>query len=307
MRIAIIGRSETMYDTAVLLRRLGHDVGAIVTAREAPEYTRTSADFEALAHQWGVPFLHSARIEEATPLFEQQGPFDIGISYNYSGIIPAATIGLFRLGILNAHGGDLPRYRGNACQAWAILNGEDRIGLCVHSMIGGELDSGDILAREYFPLTHNTKVTAVHHWMVERVPHLFSQAIDALAGEPAFVLERQSKEPVDALRCYPRRPEDGRMDWKADALSVLRLVNACNKPYPGAFCDLDGDRVVVWDAELGPFENYLAVPGQVAAWAADEAVDVCTGAGLLRVKLIEKDGVTAPPRRFIRSLRSRFQ
>ena len=38
------------------------------------------------------------------------------------------------------------RYRGNACQAWAILNGE-KISLCIHKMIGGELDSGDIITR----------------------------------------------------------------------------------------------------------------------------------------------------------------
>ena len=30
------------------------------------------------------------------------------------------------VGILNAHGGDLSKYRGNACQAWAILNGEKK-------------------------------------------------------------------------------------------------------------------------------------------------------------------------------------
>ena len=36
------------------------------------------------------------------------------------------VISIFTLGILNAHGGDLPRYRGNACQAWAIINGEEK-------------------------------------------------------------------------------------------------------------------------------------------------------------------------------------
>ena len=37
---------------------------------------------------------------------------DIVISVNYSGIIPQEVIDLFDNGILNAHGGDLPRYRG---------------------------------------------------------------------------------------------------------------------------------------------------------------------------------------------------
>ena len=77
------------------------------------------------------------------------------------------------MGILNAHGGDLPRYRGNACQAWAILNGEEKIGLCIHKMIGGELDSGNIIAKEFLKIDINTKVTQVWGWMSTSIPKLF--------------------------------------------------------------------------------------------------------------------------------------
>ena len=58
----------------------------------------------------------------------------------------------------NAHGGDLPRYRGNACQAWAIINGENKIGLCIHKMIGGELDISDIIARDFLKIDLGTKL-----------------------------------------------------------------------------------------------------------------------------------------------------
>ncbi|GAB1465742.1 hypothetical protein MASR2M54_12420 [Aliarcobacter cryaerophilus] len=51
---------------------------------------------------------------------------EIAVSLNYSSIISQNVIDLFPLGVLNAHGGDLPRYRGNACQAWAIINGEEK-------------------------------------------------------------------------------------------------------------------------------------------------------------------------------------
>ena len=68
---------------------------------------------------------------------------------NYVDVISKEVISSFRLGILNAHGGDLPRYRGNACQAWAIFrNGENKMGLCIHKMVG-KIDSGDILERGY--------------------------------------------------------------------------------------------------------------------------------------------------------------
>ena len=151
---------------------------------------------------------------------------------------------------MNAHGGDLPRYRGNACQAWAILNGEERIGLCIHKMIGGELDSGDIIARDYLPIDHRTKVTEAWKWLEIRVPELMLQAVDRLSKNSGFILERQSRDLKDALRCYPRRPEDGRIDWSKSAMDVLRLINACNKPYAGAFCYSEGEKIIIWDAQL---------------------------------------------------------
>ncbi len=305
MRVAIIGRSEMLLDTARHLRQLAHEIAVVVTAREAPEYATTTEDFRAFAAECAAPFLQSARMDEVASMLAAQGPLDVGVSVNYTAVISQRVIDMARLGILNAHGGDLPRYRGNACQAWAILNGEERIGLCVHRMDGGTLDSGDIVEREYFPLAIDTKITAVHAWMRDRVPPLFASALRHLEADPSYALEHQSRDPVDAVRCYPRRPEDGRIDWRRSAREILRLINASNRPYGGAYCEFCGRRVVVWDAELAPPERFLAVPGQVTC-IGDGFVEVATGDGKLRVMLVESvDGLMTPDR-LVRSIRERF-
>jgi len=306
MRIAIIGRTEILYETTLRLREQGHEIALIITAKEAPEYTKTSADFCALAETWGIHFLHAPRIEEeAFEATRGMSQMDIGISMNYTGVIPQALIDIFPLGILNAHGGDLPRYRGNACQAWAIINGEERVGLCIHRMIGDALDSGEIIARDYFPLSVNTKVTAVYQWMSERIPDLFSDSVQRLEKDPHYVLAHQSKDPKDALRCYPRKPEDGCIDWSKSAVEILRLINASNKPYGGAFCNFEGQKLIIWDAELAPEENFLSIPGQITL--IDESfVEVATGAGKLRLKEVEASGGERMPNRIVRSIRQRF-
>ena len=257
------------------------------------------------AAELGIPFIHTPRISETIDTIRGMAQIDIAVSLNYSGVIPNSVIELFPLGILNAHAGDLPRYRGNACLAWAIINGEDRVGLCIHRMIGGELDSGDIIARDYFPLTLATKVTMAYEWMSGRVPYLFSDALQCLEKDPSFVLERQSKDPKDALRGYPRSPEDGRIDWSRSAIEVLRLINACNKPYAGAFCNFEGQKLVIWDADLAPEENFLAIPGQITM-IGDGFVEVATGSGKLRVKEIETVEGKKNPSQVVRSIRQRF-
>jgi UDP-4-amino-4-deoxy-L-arabinose formyltransferase/UDP-glucuronic acid dehydrogenase (UDP-4-keto-hexauronic acid decarboxylating) len=265
MKVAIIGRTEILYDTAVQLRAAGHEIVCILTAKEAPEYLRGAEDFRALAESWGVPFASSARIREQHD-FLARARADVAVSINYLGVIPQEITALYPLGILNAHGGDLPRYRGNACQAWAIINGEDRIGLCIHRMIGDELDSGDILARAYLPIDINSTIGQAMDWIGRATPGLFIEALAQLQRDPGFVMERQPQDPALALRCYPRRPEDGRIDWCRPAIDVLRLINASGKPYAGAFCDFEGQKLTIWRAALvEDGEVFCAVPGQITA------------------------------------------
>lgn len=114
---------------------------------------------------------------------------------------------LFPLGILSAHAGDLPRCRGNACQAWATLNGKSRVGLCIHRMIGRELDSLDVLSRSYMPRDLTSKVSAVMNWLWVTALELMQDEISRLAAFFKYIPEPQSQDAAHALRCYPRSPE----------------------------------------------------------------------------------------------------
>lgn len=305
MRIAIIGRSEILYQTANILHEEGHHISCILTAKEAPEYSKTSKDFEFLAKKWNVLYSCSAKIDDQKEFLKKSNS-DVGVSVNYSGVIPSNIINLFPLGILNAHGGDLPRYRGNACQAWAILNGEDKMGLCVHRMIGGELDNGDIIARDYLAIDVNTKIKNCWEWMVCRTPTLYLEAINELIKNPNYILERQSKNPDAALRCYPRLPEDGRINWSNSALQILRLINASNKPYAGAYGSYEDKKFIIWEAELSQDgENFCAIPGQITK-VDSRYVEVACGCDKLRIFLVECEGRVAEPSHWIKSIRKRL-
>ena len=305
MKIAIIGRTEILYDTALFLKESGHEIVYILTSEEAVEYKRTANDFKMLAESLSVPFARGSDITKFSDELSESYP-DIGISMNYTGILPQSIIDIFPFGVLNSHGGDLPRYRGNACQAWAIINGEERIGLCIHKMIGGELDSGDIITRDYMPINHSTKVTKVWEWMSCRIPLLMLEAVEKLEADPSYLLELQSKSPQDFLRCYPRKPEDGRITWSESASNVLRLVNASCKPYAGAFCGFEDRVMIIWDAELVlDDEIFCAVPGQVTN-IGEGFIEGACGKGKLRLLEIEIDCVKKSPDTIIKSIRKRL-
>lgn len=309
MKIAIIGRSELMFDTMLLCRKNNWEIALVVTAKEAPEYKKTAKDFEALAIEIGAEYLYTPKLksQELKELKSIKSGIDICLSVNYSGVIPDDVIALFRLGILNAHGGDLPKYRGNACQAWAIINGEKKIGLCIHKMIGGELDSGDIILREYYNVDLDTRIGEIMEWMTISIPKMFLEATEKLFHWPDYVLEKQSRNPEDALRCYPRNPTDGKVNWRMSNEEIVRLVNASSEPFAGAFGILDDKIFTIWRAEVyNDTENYLAVPGQVAAIKDDGCIIVITGKGKIKVSLITYDGITCKPAEVIKSIRKRL-
>jgi len=174
-------------------------------------------------------------------------------------------------------------------------------------MIGDELDSGDIIEQRYFLLWRSTKIGEVLDWMSKQIPEMFLTAAEKIEASTSFVLETQSKDSKDSLRCYPRKPEDGKIDWNETAESILRLINASGPPYSGAFTFLDSRKIVILDAELvNSEETYCAIPGQVTK-ICDKSIEVACGSDKLRVLTIECNGVITKPNLAITSIRKRLK
>ncbi len=306
MKVAVIGRTEILYELINKLLSLGHEVTCIVTAKEAPEYTKSKYDFEDLAIKHNIPYTASVPITKNYSFIEKSKS-DIAVSINYPGIIPQSIIQLFELGILNAHGGDIPRYRGNACQAWAILNGEKKVGLCIHKMIGDKLDSGDIISRDYYPININTKITEIYKWLNQNIPRLFIESLEILKENPKYILQSTSDNETHSLRCFPLKPSDGIINWHTNNINVLRKINAFNKPYKGAYTFLNSKKLTIWDAQLVANKyNFCAIPGQVIT-IKHGFIEVACLESLIRINEVEYDNKLISPDKVIRSLRDRFE
>jgi methionyl-tRNA formyltransferase len=293
MKVAVFGRTRILVRTVKALAEAGHSIAFLGTAKPSDTDGTTEADFERCAREVGATYFRG-RLKAALSGVGQQLP-RLGISMNWPSILGADEIGLFEDGILNAHAGDLPRYRGNACPNWAILNGEPRIGLCVHKMTPGHVDAGPILLKRYFELDTTLDIGDVYRWLESSIPEMFVEAVGAIERGNA-VLNEQPADPSLSLRCFPRRPEDGAIDWAADSGAILRLVRASSKPFHGAFTTLEGQIVRIWRAEsfVAGFP-FCAVPGQVLR---SESTGVVIACGFGSIRLTEatfSDGTDAIP------------
>jgi methionyl-tRNA formyltransferase len=290
LRVAVLGRTEMLLAAARRVAEAGHAIPLVATCKASDTSAAGEEDFRRFAEAVGADYFCSAAIN-APPQLERlrAAGCDIAISMNWLTLIGPRARAAFPLGVFNAHPGDLPRYRGNACPNWAILAGEPHVGLCIHQMEDA-LDAGPVALRDRLPLDDGTDVEAVYAWLRRRVPELFLQLVqDGAAGTLRLV--PQAADPALALRCYPRRPEDSRIDWSRPAPEVHRLVRASTRPTPGAFTLLEGTRrVTVWRAEVMPAPGpFLAVPGQVCFAHEGDPVVAC-GEGLLRLREIAVEG-----------------
>jgi methionyl-tRNA formyltransferase len=284
MRIALIGRTAALLNGGCRALAGGHTLGLVWTVGGPGQHGAEAKDFEALAKAAQATFHAGPRLP---PGLLEAAACDVAFSVNWPVLLPPAILDSFPLGVLNAHAGDLPRYRGNACPNWAILQDEPYIGLCIHLM-ARELDSGPVVLREKLPLTPDTYVGDAYRWITERIPGMFVAAAEGLA---AGQLRPVPQNEAQAFRCYPRRPSDGHIDWTASAVAIRRLIRASSLPFDGAYTTLEGEaRLTVWRASIFEIGRFLAVPGQICL--ADHGTPViATGEGCLRLDEITLEGV----------------
>jgi UDP-4-amino-4-deoxy-L-arabinose formyltransferase/UDP-glucuronic acid dehydrogenase (UDP-4-keto-hexauronic acid decarboxylating) len=305
MKFAALGRTQLLYDSIRAAQRSGHEPVLIATSHAAPEYSVDADDFARLATDVGCVFLAGSRLVDdgALRAIEDSGA-EVAISVNWPTLIPATVRTIFRHGIINAHAGDLPRYRGNAAPNWAILAGEDAVVLTLHEM-ADELDAGPVYLKRSFPLREEAYVREVYDFLERAAPDMF---VEILSGLEAGTLVPQPQDPsIRPLRAYPRLPRDGRIDWTVPAADIARLVRASAEPFAGAYTYLGLDRLVVWRACVAPAEfAILGVPGQVAHRTDTGAVAVVAGEGLLLLEEVENGSGRCKAGELIRSARDRL-
>ena len=208
-RVVIFARNRICIELINKLLARNDEIVAVFSAMAAPEYIVTKEEIKKHCEQLDIEFYSILKSEKIREVLEQKS-LDIGLTANFPLIFNQEIIAMFTHGIINIHGGDLPRYRGNACQAWAILNGEKQIGLSTHLIEPKKVDCGKIIKKLFLSITSATRVGDTIDWIM-------GESCDLLLDSMLVVLEKganseqfPNSEVSKGFRCYPRKPEDGK-------------------------------------------------------------------------------------------------
>jgi len=299
-----MGRTKMLLETGRLLEEFGHELVFVMTRKAEDFYAANEVEFRAFSRDRGATFIESRHLFEARDQIVALQA-DVVLSVNWPNLVSKEEIDMFPLGILNAHAGDLPRYRGNACPNWAILNFENQIGLTIHKMTS-DLDAGPYIRKSFFPIDTDTYITDVYNWLESEVPKLFMEALGAIPHE-RFTEQGNHVVP---LRTFPRLPRDSRINWGESARNVLALIRASSRPFPGAYCFLNGGNEtlrIFRASEFRPKYEFLAIPGTLCEVHEGNPV-VATATGLIVLEDFAFDGLPQSESKtaILRSMRNRL-
>jgi methionyl-tRNA formyltransferase len=311
VRILIIGRNEVLYETAKLLSKT-HAICGIITAPASPEYLKNEEDFRSLAQELNCPFLLTKNINAEAFVFIQSANPDLGISVNWVSVIDDKILDLVKGGILNCHPSALPKYRGNAATNWALIMNEKQIGITVHYMQAGELDSGDIIFQELLPISAETTIREINAFWQKVTPGLFLKAANGIE-DGSLKRIKQNETGIEPFRAYPRSPIDSKIDWNKSASDIHNIIRASTKPYSGAYTFLktgnEIGKLIIWESRIiCETTTDIGTPGQIILNDRHRGEShIFTGNGIIAISKVQfENGNEFEPGKEWKSIRMRF-
>ena len=196
-------------------------------------------------------------------------------------MLRAAMLSAPRLACVNVHASLLPRWRGAAPIQRAILAGDAETGVTIMQMDAG-LDTGAMLLRRAVPIGPETTAAALHDTLATLGAQLIEPTLAGLASG-ALTATAQPDEGVTYARKLER--DEGRLDFTRPAGELERAVRAFD-PWPGAFLDLEGERVKVLSARVLKVGALANAPGTVL----DHEFTIACGEDALRPTRVQRAG-----------------
>ena len=282
MRIVFMGTPDFSVPVLEALVEAGHEIAAVYCQPPRPagrgKKDRLSP-VQARAEALGLAVRHpvTLRSEEAQAEFAALKA-DVAVVVAYGLILPQPVLDAPAHGCLNIHASLLPRWRGAAPIHRAIMAGDAETGVCIMQMEAG-LDTGPVLLREAIEIGAEETTGALH----DRLSALGARLIvEALARLEDLRAEPQPEAGVTYAEKIDKA--EARVDWARPAAEVDRLIRGL-APFPGAWCEIGGERVKLLGSRLVDGEG---LPGAVL-----EGFVVACGTGAVEITEAQRAGKRA--------------
>lgn len=247
LRIIFMGTPEFAVASLDALVQSGANIIAVITALDKPAgrgMKMTESAVKKYAVEKGLNVLQPEKLKDPAfidSLKALNADLQIVVAFR---MLPEIVWNMPPMGTINLHGSLLPQYRGAAPINWAVINGEKETGVTTFKL-KHEIDTGDILLQESFPIGEDETAGDVHDKMKEIGAQLLVKTVQGLAdGTLKEVGQSTSAELKHAPKIFT---ETCQINWNKSVDEIYNLIRGL-APYPGAFTALDGKTLKIFKA-----------------------------------------------------------
>lgn len=287
LRIIFMGTPDF---AAITLKALINGPDEVVAVVTQPDRAKgrgkkvTPPPVKILAEKADIPVLQPAKIktEEFRNGLLSYHP-DLIVVAAYGRILPTSLLELAPLGCINVHGSLLPRHRGAAPIQWAVIEGDQQVGVTIIQMNEG-MDTGDMLVKT--SITPAPQETAGS--LFTKLAALGSETLlKSIAGLTDGTIAPTKQDHSLATMAPMLKKSDGHIDWTKDAQEIECLIRGLD-PWPSAYCFLDRTRLRLFCPELVHQESE-AEPGTLLQ-ADKRGLLIACGNNCLMIHEIQPEG-----------------
>ena len=285
MKIVFMGTPDFAVPTLRALHAAAHTIVAVYTQPPRPagrgKKPRPSP-VQQTAEELGIPVFSpkSLKSPQEQEAFAALGA-DVGVVAAYGLILPQAVLDAPKHGCLNVHASILPRWRGAAPIHRAIMAGDEGTGVTIMQMEAG-LDTGPMLAAVRTPI--GVKTTGD---LTQELADLGAQLMVGTLRELSIHVPIAQDD--DEATYAPKIDKaEAKIDFSAAASDVVRHIHGLS-PFPGAWCEIGGERVKMLRAET------IDAQGGSGSVIDDDLTIAC-GDGAIRPLRLQRAGKPAMDR-----------
>ena len=295
MRVAFAGTPEFALPALRALAASHHQIVGVLTQPDRPSGRGRQivpSPVKLAAVSFGFPIAQPARLrsEEELAALRDWHP-DALVVVAYGLILPPPVLELPSFGCINIHASLLPRWRGAAPIARAILAGDAETGVTIMSMDAG-LDTGPILLERSLPIDRAATTGSLQQALATLGAGALLEVLEEVAAGTA---QRRPQPPTGATYAAKVEKSEALIDWRASALAIERQVRAFN-PWPTAETRWAGEPLRIHAARAAmPGDRAPVAPtgahsvGSVIALER-EAIWVACGEGSLAITELQRPG-----------------
>lgn len=236
-RVVFMGTPDAAVPTLERLAR-HHEVGLVVTQPDRAKGrsgTPSAPPVKEAALRLGIPVAQPENAPRRVDL-EEHGPYEVGVVVAYGRILRREVLDMPKAGMVNVHFSLLPRWRGAAPVARALMAGDPMTGVTIMKLDEG-LDTGPVLTAQAIDITPDEDAGT----LTGRLAHIGADLLmDVLPGYLAGEVETVPQSDEGVTYADKITKHDRPIDVEGNAEDAARKVRALS-PSPAATLSIDGE------------------------------------------------------------------